>query len=92
VNLIGNAVKFTQRGEIEVGCEAVGIPAATGAEAELHLWVRDTGIGIDATKQALVFEAFAQADTSTTRRFGGTGLGLAICNRLATLMGGRLWL
>lgn len=92
VNLIGNAVKFTQRGEIEVGCEAVGIPAAAGAEAELHLWVRDTGIGIDATKQALVFEAFAQADTSTTRRFGGTGLGLAICNRLATLMGGRLWL
>ncbi len=92
VNLIGNAVKFTERGEIEVGCEAVGIPAAAGTEAELHLWVRDTGIGIDAAKQALVFEAFAQADTSTTRRFGGTGLGLAISNRLAVLMGGRLWL
>lgn len=92
LNLIGNAVKFTERGEIEVGCEAVGIPAAAGSEAELHLWVRDTGIGIDAAKQALVFEAFAQADALTTRRFGGTGLGLAICNRLATLMGGRLWL
>ena len=92
VNLIGNAVKFTERGEIEVGCEAVGMPSAVGEHAELHLWVRDTGIGIDAAKQALVFEAFAQADTSTTRRFGGTGLGLAICNRLVSLMGGRLWL
>ncbi|WP_040570685.1 response regulator [Methyloversatilis thermotolerans] len=92
VNLIGNAIKFTEQGEIEVGCEAVGVPAASGSDAELHLWVRDTGIGIDAAKQALVFEAFAQADTSTTRRFGGTGLGLAICNKLAHLMGGRLWL
>jgi two-component system, sensor histidine kinase and response regulator len=92
VNLIGNAVKFTERGEIEVGCECVGMPAAVGEDVELHVWVRDTGIGIDAAKQSLVFEAFAQADTSTTRRFGGTGLGLAICNRLTSLMGGRLWL
>ena len=92
VNLVGNAVKFTERGEIEIGCEAVGVPSAAGEQAELHLWVRDTGIGIDAAKQAQVFEAFAQADTSTTRRFGGTGLGLAICNRLVALMGGRLWL
>ncbi len=92
VNLIGNAVKFTSRGEVEVGCETVGMPAANGAQAELHIWVRDTGIGIDVTKQSLVFEAFAQADTSTTRRFGGTGLGLAISNRLVNLMGGRLWL
>jgi protein-histidine pros-kinase len=92
VNLIGNAVKFTEQGEIEIGCETVGMPAGNGERVELHVWVRDTGIGIDATKQSLVFEAFAQADTSTTRRFGGTGLGLAICNKLAALMGGRLWL
>jgi two-component system sensor histidine kinase/response regulator len=92
VNLIGNAVKFTERGEIEIGCETTGMPVASGDEVELHIWVRDTGIGIDATKQSQVFEAFAQADTSTTRRFGGTGLGLAICNRLVNLMGGRLWL
>ncbi|MBP6096450.1 MAG: response regulator [Methyloversatilis sp.] len=92
VNLVGNAVKFTARGEIEIGCETVGMPAASGEQVELHLWVRDTGLGIDSAKQALVFEAFAQADTSTTRRFGGTGLGLAICNRLVALMGGRLWL
>ena len=92
VNLIGNAVKFTARGEIEIGCETTGTPVGNGSEVELHLWVRDTGIGIDAAKQAVVFEAFAQADTSTTRRFGGTGLGLAICNRLVSLMGGRLWL
>jgi two-component system sensor histidine kinase/response regulator len=92
VNLVGNAVKFTARGEIEIGCETVGMPASSGEQVELHLWVRDTGLGIDSAKQALVFEAFAQADTSTTRRFGGTGLGLAICNRLVALMGGRLWL
>jgi protein-histidine pros-kinase len=92
VNLISNAVKFTERGEIEIGCEAVGVPAGSDGEVDLHMWVRDTGIGIDAAKQSVVFEAFAQADTSTTRRFGGTGLGLAICNRLVTLMGGRLWL
>ncbi|OYW32231.1 MAG: sensor protein [Methyloversatilis sp. 12-65-5] len=92
VNLIGNAVKFTARGEIEIGCETTGTPVGNGGEVELHLWVRDTGIGIDTAKQAVVFEAFAQADTSTTRRFGGTGLGLAICNRLVSLMGGRLWL
>ena len=89
LNLLGNAVKFTERGEIEV---RVAPEAGTGAGPAIHLAVRDTGIGIPPDKQGLVFEAFAQADASTTRRFGGTGLGLAICRRLVEMMGGRLWL
>lgn len=89
INLLGNAIKFTSHGEVEVGVER----CADGAsEDELHFWVRDTGIGIDPAKQSLVFDAFAQADSSTTRRFGGTGLGLAICSRLISLMDGRIWL
>ena len=89
VNLIGNAIKFTERGEIvvEVGQE----PPGDGAR-QLHFTVRDTGIGIPREKQAAVFEAFEQADSSTTRRYGGTGLGLAISARLVQLMGGRIWL
>ncbi len=89
-NLIGNAVKFTSRGEIEIGCETTGTPVSCGSEVELHVWVHDTGIGIDTAKQSVVFEAFAQADTSTTRRFGGTGLGLAISRKLCRLMGGEI--
>ena len=87
-NLCDNAIKFTERGSIHVGVHCA--PHAQGYE--LHFTVRDTGIGIPEEKQAHVFEAFSQADTSTTRRFGGTGLGLTICARLVELMGGKMWL
>jgi signal transduction histidine kinase/CheY-like chemotaxis protein len=88
VNLISNAVKFTEKGEIvvQVDCEACGDGKTT-----LHFLVQDTGIGIAADKLELIFGSFTQADTSTTRRFGGSGLGLAITQRLVELMDGRIW-
>jgi signal transduction histidine kinase/ligand-binding sensor domain-containing protein/CheY-like chemotaxis protein len=88
LNLLGNAVKFTQRGEVvlQVACEW-----RDESGAMLHFIVRDTGIGIPRDKLTTIFEAFSQADSSTTRRFGGTGLGLAICHRLVQLMGGKIW-
>ena len=89
-NLIGNAIKFTPKGEVVVEAEVEKKPDR-GQEALLRLTVRDTGIGIPKEKQRLIFEAFSQADTSTTRRFGGTGLGLTISNRLVEMMGGRIW-
>ncbi len=89
VNLVGNAIKFTPQGQIVVSVEMI---SRTDKELNLHFSVADTGIGIPADKQSLVFEAFAQADGSTTRNYGGTGLGLAISSRLAGLMGGRIWL
>jgi len=95
VNLVGNAIKFTERGQI-----AVTVTADTGTDSSAHdtaageVWlrfaVRDTGIGIAAGDQAAIFEAFNQADGSITRRFGGTGLGLAISSTLVQMMGGRL--
>jgi PAS domain S-box-containing protein len=87
-NLCDNAIKFTSQGGITVAlvCEASG---AEGFEA--HFSVQDTGIGIAADQLKGIFDAFTQADTSTTRRFGGTGLGLTICARLTELMGGRIW-
>jgi GAF domain-containing protein/CheY-like chemotaxis protein/CHASE1-domain containing sensor protein/HPt (histidine-containing phosphotransfer) domain-containing protein/anti-sigma regulatory factor (Ser/Thr protein kinase) len=88
VNLVGNAVKFTERGEIAVH---VDVEAVAAREVMLHVRVRDTGIGIPAEKQAVVFEPFTQADSSTTRRYGGTGLGLAITRQLVEAMGGRIW-
>jgi signal transduction histidine kinase/ActR/RegA family two-component response regulator len=87
VNLVGNAIKFTHQGAVAVVLE--GRP--TGAAAlDLAIVVRDTGIGIAPEKCAAIFDAFSQADASTTREFGGTGLGLTICSRLAALMGGRV--
>jgi hypothetical protein len=88
-NLCDNAIKFTTSGQVVIRLE--GTPAEEGAWT-LHLSVQDSGIGIDPEKQQRIFEAFSQADSSTTRRFGGTGLGLTICSRLANLMGGRIWL
>ncbi|HEY2146588.1 MAG TPA: response regulator [Pirellulales bacterium] len=89
VNLVGNAVKFTDHGEVLV---EVSVEEATRDSIQLHFAVRDTGIGIPADKHECVFEAFRQADSSTTRRYGGTGLGLAISSQLVRLMGGRIWL
>ncbi len=86
-NLLGNAIKFTDRGEIEVGVEVVG-RAADGVV--LRFGVRDTGCGIEPAKRDSIFGAFSQADTSTTRKYGGTGLGLAICRHLVDLMQGEI--
>jgi two-component system, sensor histidine kinase and response regulator len=89
VNLVGNAIKFTERGEVVVTVE---VQEMQGSDAALHFTVADTGIGIPADKQWQVFGAFVQADASTTRRYGGSGLGLTISAQLVELMGGRVWL
>jgi two-component system, sensor histidine kinase and response regulator len=88
VNLVGNAIKFTESGEVVL---YVGTESRTDDDIVLHLVVADTGIGIPAEKQADIFEAFSQADGSMTRKYGGTGLGLTISSRLVELMGGRIW-
>jgi two-component system sensor histidine kinase/response regulator len=87
-NLVGNAIKFTEGGEVAL---VVATERLTGNELCLHFSVRDTGIGVALSKQKLIFEAFSQADGSTTRRFGGTGLGLTISSRLVAMMRGQLW-
>ncbi len=86
INLIGNAVKFTASGSVTVSIDH----EISGNAAMVHFAVRDTGIGIPADKQEIIFEAFRQADGSTTRKYGGTGLGLAICLRLVKIMGGSI--
>ena len=115
-NLVGNAIKFTQQGEVAVEVELSSNPPHNGrrgsvpetsedaaapcalegnddaGDLTLHFSVRDTGIGIPKEKHAAIFESFAQADSSTTRRFGGTGLGLTISKRLVEAMQGRMWL
>ena len=90
VNLVGNAIKFTEKGEILILVRQVSRPTAQGDKTLLHFSVRDTGIGIPADKIGQLFQAFIQADSSTTRKYGGTGLGLAICKKLVKLMHGEV--
>ena len=87
-NLVGNAIKFTEKGEVSV---KVDVEASDGGNSTLHFAVRDTGIGVPEEKRHKIFEAFAQADHCTTRLYGGTGLGLTISSHLVTMMGGRMW-
>ena len=88
VNLMGNAIKFTEAGEIIL---RAAVESLTDESALLHFSVTDTGIGIPREKMDLIFRPFSQADGSTTRNYGGTGLGLTICTRLVELMGGKMW-
>ncbi|HKV06253.1 MAG TPA: response regulator [Candidatus Acidoferrales bacterium] len=88
VNLLGNALKFTEQGEVVLEVEK---EAEDERGVLLHFRVRDTGIGVPAEKHKMIFDAFTQADSSSTRKYGGTGLGLAITSRLVRLMGGRIW-
>jgi CheY-like chemotaxis protein len=96
VNLLGNAIKFTERGEVVVEVEEAGLSGALPSgslndSVRLHFSVRDTGMGIPLEKQDSIFEPFVQADNSMARHYGGTGLGLAISAQLVTLMGGQIW-
>ncbi len=88
INLVGNAIKFTESGYVSV---LVDLENQTEKTVNLHITVTDTGIGISKDKQGIIFEAFSQADSSMTRQYGGTGLGLAIAVRLVEMMGGRMW-
>jgi two-component system, sensor histidine kinase and response regulator len=87
-NLVDNAIKFTNDGGIAIRIET---DVKTADEISVHFAVEDSGIGIPQDKQQLIFEAFSQADNSTTRKYGGTGLGLSICSRLVGMMGGKIW-
>ena len=88
INLVGNAIKFTERGEINISVEPVSY---FEDQAELLFSVRDTGMGIPPEMQKLIFEEFVQVDDSLSRNFGGTGLGLAIASQIVKMFGGRIW-
>ncbi len=88
INMVGNAIKFTERGGVLV---SVNEECHDGGVTSLHFAVKDTGVGIPKDKQETIFEAFSQADGSMARKYGGTGLGLAICAKLARMMGGKIW-
>ncbi|MDQ2775323.1 MAG: ATP-binding protein [Acidobacteriota bacterium] len=88
LNLVGNAIKFTESGEVTIGAS---LESKSGEDLRVHFTVSDTGIGISPDKRGVIFEPFTQAENSTTRRFGGTGLGLTISSRLVKLMGGNIW-
>jgi|GEM_PF-1322445 len=88
LNLVGNAIKFTEQGEVGVTVESV--PQTPGHPC-FHFFIKDTGIGIPPEKQQIIFESFTQADGSTSRKYGGTGLGLAISSQLVRMMGGQIW-
>jgi len=88
INLVGNAIKFTARGQVGL---RISLDSQTPGGCQLHFVVTDTGVGIAPEKQKLIFEAFSQADGSTARKFGGTGLGLSISTQLVALMGGKIW-
>jgi len=90
-NLLGNAVKFAERGEVALRIERAEEQPSDPSQMKLRFSISDTGIGIADDKQRLIFEAFSQADGSATRKHGGTGLGLAICWPIVKLMGGNLW-
>ncbi len=99
INLVGNAIKFTERGEVVVVVRPdigpmgpMGPIGPMAPDVALHFEVRDTGIGIPREKHGQIFQSFSQADTSTTRKYGGTGLGLTISRRLVEMMGGRIWI
>jgi two-component system, sensor histidine kinase and response regulator len=88
INLVGNAIKFTDKGEVMLHVER---QAQSESTLDLHFFVSDTGIGIPVEKQQTIFDAFEQVDGSTTRKYGGTGLGLSISAALVKLMGGTMW-
>ena len=88
LNLVGNAIKFTERGEVVLRTR---IESSTGEQCQIHFTVIDTGIGIPADRREHIFNPFVQADSSTTRRYGGTGLGLTISSALVGMMGGKIW-
>jgi signal transduction histidine kinase len=88
INLVGNALKFTETGEVRL---RVWRDTLQGEKSRFQFAVSDTGVGVPPEKRELIFESFAQADSSTTRKYGGTGLGLAISRHLVELMGGKIW-
>jgi PAS domain S-box-containing protein len=88
INLCNNAVKFTEEGEIVIFTKVV---EKDEESVTLQFGVRDTGVGLTGEQKGKLFQAFSQADTSTTRKYGGTGLGLTICRRLVNMMGGEIW-